>query len=412
MADNFLQAINTGINLGHMADSVKMQRAQMEKMAAEMTLRQNAQMLELAKYNEGMQQRRTLQSNFAAPTTKPGGDEYTGPMDEIVMGPGRESLRGQYGDMGDLASNLILGGVSPKEASAFLPKQQNQTRDQFKVVGGNLIDTTKDPTKPVFTAPEKPVAGKEPAIPLFVDKPLADGTTQKMRWNPKTQDHDLPFGSPQAPHQSAMATKPQQSMFTDPESGLPLVFDPATGNYKVAEVGGSGKVAPRTVNPSAGERTTNAMFDVLRGQLKRIQDSYNSKYVGLISGQLGRVTQWADSDEAAFRQVILDVKDSLLRARSGAQINEQEYKRLSKFVPDMTDSEPQFMGKMTSFEATLNSIATEREKAQRKGGVYIRQPQGAATTAPGGPEIGSVVDGFRFMGGNPADQKSWKKVGE
>jgi len=36
MADNFLQAINTGINLGHMADSVKMQRAQMERMAQQM----------------------------------------------------------------------------------------------------------------------------------------------------------------------------------------------------------------------------------------------------------------------------------------------------------------------------------------------------------------------------------------
>jgi hypothetical protein len=42
----------------------------------------------------------------------------------------------------------------------------------------------------------KEAAEKTPNIPLFVDKPLPDGTVQKMRYNPQTREHDIPFGSP------------------------------------------------------------------------------------------------------------------------------------------------------------------------------------------------------------------------
>ncbi len=166
--------------------------------------------------------------------------------------------------------------------------------------------------------------------------------------------------------------RPQQSQFIDTNTGLPMIYDPRTQSYRPAQVEGGGGVEPRPVNPSAGEREKTAAFSVLKDQLARIKDTYKSKYVGLVSGQAGRVTQLIDKDEAAFRQVILDVKDSLLRARSGAQINEQEYKRLAKLVPDFADSEPQFAGKMKSFESTINTILAERTKAQKQGGVKLR----------------------------------------
>ncbi len=174
---------------------------------------------------------------------------------------------------------------------------------------------------------------------------------------------------------------PQQTQFTDPETGEPLVFDRTTGTYKVAPVVGGGGVAPRPVNPSATEREKGSAFAVLKSQLERIKSDYKPEYVGLVSGQVGRVTQWRDADEAAFRQVILDVKDSLLRARSGAQINEQEYARLAKLVPDFTDSEPQFAGKMKSFEATIDEIAKQRAAGQRKGGVKIHENEPAVPPA-------------------------------
>jgi hypothetical protein len=34
----------------------------------------------------------------------------------------------------------------------------------------------------------------------------------------------------------------------------------------------------------------------------------------------------------------------------------------------------------------------------------------AAPAAPKPPAVGTVQDGYRFKGGNPADQKNWEKV--
>jgi hypothetical protein len=163
-----------------------------------------------------------------------------------------------------------------------------------------------------------------------------------------------------------------QSQFVDPLSGKPLIFDKRTNSYRPAEVEGGG-VAPRPVNPSATEREKTAGFEVIKGQLDRIEKKYKPQYVGIVSGQIGRLTQLTNANEAEFRQIILDVKDSLLRARSGAQINEQEYARLSKLVPDFSDSNEQFQGKMKAFRESLNSITQQRLQAQQSGGVYTGQ---------------------------------------
>lgn len=177
------------------------------------------------------------------------------------------------------------------------------------------------------------------------------------------------------PPVNVSVSAPQQTQFVDANTGNPLIYDKRTGTYRVAKVEGAGGVAPRMVNPSAGEREKTAAFDTLSSQVQRIKATYNPNYVGITSGQVGRISQLWDPNEAAFRQVISDVKDSLLRARSGAQINEQEYSRLSKLVPDYTDSAKQFSGKMRSFEQTLNSLRSNRTAAQKRGGVYVRDSQ-------------------------------------
>jgi len=178
---------------------------------------------------------------------------------------------------------------------------------------------------------------------------------------------------------NALGGMPQQTQFVDPVSQQPMIFDRTTGTYKIAPVQG-GVVAPRPVNLSAGEREKTAGLEVINNQLERIEKAYKPQYVGLVSGPAGAVTQLSNPKEAEFRQIILDVKDSLLRARSGAQINEQEYARLAKLVPDFNDSEAQFKGKMTAFKTTINNLISERQQAQRKGGVYLRGGQSIQKT--------------------------------
>ena len=212
--------------------------------------------------------------------------------------------------------------------------------------------------------------------------------------------------------QAALAA-PQQTALVDPITGQPLVFDKKTSTYRVAPVAGGGGIAPRPVHPSAAEREKTSGLETIKSQLGIIKETFNEhpEFVGVISGQWGRVSQLWTEDEAAFRQKILDVKDALLRARSGAQINEQEYKRLSKLVPDMGDSDTMFKGKMKSFEQSLDLMIGNRVEAQRKGGVYVEGVEGGTSPATAtGLKIGDIQKGYRFKGGNPADKNSWVKV--
>jgi hypothetical protein len=147
---------------------------------------------------------------------------------------------------------------------------------------------------------------------------------------------------------------------------------------------------PKTLEyPSAGEREKTASLDSVKSLIGRIDATYkeNPNYVGIISGRAGAITQLTDDKESLFRRDINDVKDMLLRARSGAQINEQEYARLSKLVPDYTDSKPQFKGKMKGFNAALDDIISARQKAQAGGGVV--PPMGAGNKGAGNKDIKS-----------------------
>lgn len=59
---------------------------------------------------------------------------------------------------------------------------------------------------------------------------------------------------------------------------------------------------------------------------------------------------------------------------------------------------------MAAIDAAQNSVKTFQGDVQRKGGDIGPPAQ------HGGPTAGTVENGYRFKGGNPADQKSWEKV--
>ena len=67
--------------------------------------------------------------------------------------------------------------------------------DLHNVPGLGALETkNKRPTGKVFGAPEE--EEKTPTPSMYSDKELPDGMIQKMKWNPKTQKHDIPYGKP------------------------------------------------------------------------------------------------------------------------------------------------------------------------------------------------------------------------
>lgn len=64
--------------------------------------------------------------------------------------------------------------------------------------------------------------------------------------------------------------------------------------------------------------------------------------------------------ETTFRQALGNMSDQLLRARSGAQINEQEFARLAAILPKATDEPGVFKAAIDRFKRELAVIRAER----------------------------------------------------
>jgi hypothetical protein len=136
-----------------------------------------------------------------------------------------------------------------------------------------------------------------------------------------------------------------------------------------------------------GERKQLADLLSLQGTVQRLEDMYDPSYVGLIQGPIGTVQSKVgfgiSEKELQFRQLTSDIQDTLLRARSGAQINEQEYKRLSKIVPVYTDSNKNFTAKLKAFKKTLAETIKQKQYNLQQSG-FIPPTKAGGAPSPSG----------------------------
>lgn len=128
------------------------------------------------------------------------------------------------------------------------------------------------------------------------------------------------------------------------------------------------------------------------------------------------------SDEGKdVRQALAQVRNIVLSARSGAAVTDQELRRLVEEIgtgAGMTEDD--IRKGLTKIRTRIDSIKTNAAAGvndevlktyKDRGGIAINRGNAEAPTAPPkGPAAGTVQDGYRFKGGNPADPKSWEKV--
>ncbi len=118
-------------------------------------------------------------------------------------------------------------------------------------------------------------------------------------------------------------------------------------------------------------------LQALLNDVSTARELYKPGWVGPISGRVGAVqekyTGGAGTNQVKFYAYIRDMKDALLRARSGAQINEQEYKRLVNFLPDENLPPKTFKARLDRFEAELNNVLSSKKKAFSEGGYGKRE---------------------------------------
>lgn len=129
--------------------------------------------------------------------------------------------------------------------------------------------------------------------------------------------------------------------------------------------------------PPASIINQGVQMDTIRGNLARVRQNYNPDWVGPIAGRAYRaqevLTGLADNNQSMFYADVRDLADMLLRARSGAQINEQEYARLSKLVPTPDLPPKVFKERLNRFETQLLQALEAQESRLRKGRYLAQQ---------------------------------------
>lgn len=147
---------------------------------------------------------------------------------------------------------------------------------------------------------------------------------------------------------------------------------------------GLGKPTP----PGAAEKIGG--IEGMLNDIKSVKSLYKfgtkeeqANWVGPVSGRWGTIeekyTGTATDEQVQFYSYVRDMQDALLRARSGAQINEQEFKRLAGFLPDVNVPAPTFKARLIRFEKELNNVLETKKKALVEGGYGSRTPRSPTT---------------------------------
>ncbi len=145
-----------------------------------------------------------------------------------------------------------------------------------------------------------------------------------------------------------------------------------------------GKILTKPIPPEIQGKISELL--TIKDALNEIGRLYKDKYVGPVKGRVGKVEEeWVGnlpSEQVEFYNWTRDIKDALLRARSGAQINEQEYKRLTSFLPGENLPPATFKARKNRFEQEVNIIISNKSKMLEEGGYKV--PTGIQTQKPKG----------------------------
>ena len=431
MADNFLQAINTGINLGHMADSVKMQRAQMERMAQQMQMEGLDRALKMQTYLDAQGEKASRKAIYAPESTKMGGDEYTGPMMEATPGgPGREALKSQFPDSyGILADQMLnFGKVDPGYATLIKAQKPTAPKTSIMKIYGpdgatQTVEAGQGYAPPTGWSLVAPAPDREVNVSNDVDTILG-GMFRGYYTDKGVRKRALDwYGTP------AGSSAVQKKVAEFAASKMPPQFYPVPTEGGITPFqtkgAGAGGFKPSPDNPKrppqesdiTAERNYNsadAIISELENKFTSAQKSLPTDAVDRVTGYPARaigIYAQTDPELASVKALIQASESKLIRALGEVgTLTDRDVARAEAAMPTVNDTKDVRDKKFVQLRGLLKEIY---EKGKRYDTTKQNVGSSPSVAAPAsGPRIGEVVDGFRFMGGNPADQKSWKKVGK
>lgn len=249
------------------------------------------------------------------------------------------------------------------------------------------------------------------------------GSTQIVDVNPNTRgEAPTSFKRTMTPGEAATDARSRERLAFDREQGsnqfVPVegvglfVGNKRTGEVRPVTGPGGAQITPQKPPPQfaiEGAQQAVRAMTTIDNALGLLETPAGKRALGLKNlapGAVGRAAiNTTDPKGVDTRAAIAEIGSAQIKDRSGATVTIGEEPRLMPFIPVPTDSPDVAAKKLRRLREAID------KDYQTLGEFYPGvKKAGQPTPAPSGaPKAGAAVDGYVFLGGDPADQKNWKK---
>jgi hypothetical protein len=214
------------------------------------------------------------------------------------------------------------------------------------------------------------------------------------------------------------STVPGGAPTTPPSRGTSRI--PAAGAHPERGVTIGGYYTPEALNP-AGQRImaeTVPVHEMIKRIMKEIEPHKNENTPAtLLLPRIAYAMGMDYDNKGEFLGAL-----NLSRITGAARITKGTSRAVSVLdeakvhtARDWTDSNKLMWGKLTTIDKNLTDIESAAQRWERKSGIpgpppeQLAAPSGGAAGA-GAPAVGTIVNGFKYTGGNHRDPANWQKV--
>ena len=213
----------------------------------------------------------------------------------------------------------------------------------------------------------------------------------------------------------ASTHQPQVQVNYPPSAGFGI--NPATGKEGHYTIGKDGNLRWDAVQPiptpGVRKEAAAAADDALTVDSVRQRVA---KMAALIQGNTGVVGPLGIArrvGEAAGGMVVPNIPTPALDYENEKNLMVADVRKLIEKDPNLSNQERETLSRTLgggTLQSPGSAIRTLNNVLQFIEGKKLRGPSKGSTARPAMPKRGDVVDGYSYMGGDPASQKSWKKV--
>jgi hypothetical protein len=265
---------------------------------------------------------------------------------------------------------------------------------------------------PINTGTRTGVVGIDPKTM----KPVASNFWD-VEQSPNSAANERIAGSPQRP--------PSNVVPPIPKLGVDQRWNPDTQEVEI--IPGSNTYQKQAVIHAKSLTTLNGLETKLTNGMRKIDDIIDPKKSDAFNSNFGGynayVTQWTPgNDTANMRNAIEGIKSDLKAAglelmRSGGSIGQmtvQEWPIVQNMIANINPSlgEERARTEFQNVKDYMQSIIDKAKDVYNKewGSTQFANGAKVPANAGAGPKVGDVIDGYRFKGGDPANQSNWEKM--